>query len=61
MEMSSFWVKNLTSNISMMLANIIRRNCLTEFCSNYIDDIIVFSQTFEEHLEHLQILFEKFE
>lgn len=36
------------------LANIIRRNNLQDFCANYIDDILIFSKNFEEHLEHLK-------
>ena len=38
------------------LANSIRRSKLQDFCTNYIDDILVFSKTFEEHIEHLERL-----
>ena len=30
-----------------------------KICLNYIDDIIVFSQTLEEHLLHLKIIFDR--
>ena len=29
------------------------------FCMAYIDDIVVFSKTFEEHIKHLQLVFDK--
>jgi hypothetical protein len=31
-----------------------------KFCSTYIDDIIVWSQTFEEHLNHPSQIFDRF-
>ncbi|HYN44763.1 MAG TPA: RNase H-like domain-containing protein, partial [Candidatus Limnocylindrales bacterium] len=31
-----------------------------KFCIPYIDDIIIYSQTFEEHIEHLKQVFEQF-
>jgi len=30
-----------------------------DFCVNYLDDIIVFSETFEDHVSHVEQLFEK--
>ena len=35
-------------------------NMRFKFCIPYIDDIIIYSQTFEEHLEHLKKVFEQF-
>ena len=32
-----------------------------EFCLVYLDDIIIFSPTFEKHLEHLELVFERLE
>ena len=39
-----------------MLANTFRRNGLAEFCINYIDDILVFSETFGQHIKHIEQL-----
>ncbi|CAI6372396.1 unnamed protein product [Macrosiphum euphorbiae] len=39
-----------------ILSNIIRKYELTIFTVNYIDDILIFSKTFEKHLEHLKKL-----
>ena len=32
-----------------------------KFCLAYLDDIIVYSSTIEEHIEHLQIVFKRLE
>ncbi len=34
--------------------NCLKRNGLDDFCVNYIDDILVFSRTFAEHLGHIK-------
>ena len=34
--------------------NEVLRECLDEFASVYIDDILIFSESFEEHLQHLR-------
>lgn len=38
------------------LTNILRKYKLMNFCICYIDDILIFSKTFEEHLEHIDSL-----
>ena len=40
------------------LSTLIRKNKLNDFCVNYIDDILVFSKTFEEHLRQIELLIE---
>ena len=41
------------------------QNCLGElnltYCLLYLDDVIVFSRTAEEHLQHLHVLFDHFQ
>ncbi|KAK2577718.1 hypothetical protein KPH14_012879 [Odynerus spinipes] len=49
-----FGLKNSPSIFQRILSNILRRNNLSAFCINYIDDIIIFSKSFEEHMGHLQ-------
>ena len=51
-----FGLKVSPAIFQRILTNIIRKNHLTEFCMNYIDDILVFSKTFEEHMLHTKRL-----
>lgn len=38
------------------LSSIIRRHDLSKFCMNYIDDILIFSKSLQEHLRHIELL-----
>ena len=51
-----FGLKNSPAIFQRILSGIIRRNKLSDFCVNYIDDVLIFSRTFEEHLQHLELL-----
>ncbi len=51
-----FGLKNAPAIFQRILSGIIRKNNLSEFVSNYIDDILIFSRTFDEHIEHLELL-----
>lgn len=51
-----FGLKTSPAVFQRILAGIIRRNKLGNFCCNYIDDILIFSKTFEEHIQHLKAL-----
>lgn len=42
------------------LTNKILKGLTGKFCAIYIDDVIVWSKTFEEHLDHLSQVFERF-
>lgn len=51
-----FGLKITPAIFQRILRNIIRRNKLGSFFFNYIDDILIFSVTFEDHLEHIDKL-----
>ena len=51
-----FGLKISPAIFQRLLANTLRRNGLTEFCINYIDDILVFSETFDQHMKHIEQL-----
>lgn len=51
-----FGMKTSSAIFQRILAGIIRRNGLSGFCVNFMDDILVFSDTFEEHLRHIELL-----
>lgn len=49
-----FGLKIASPVYQRILSGIIRRNNLDKFCVNYIDDILIFSKNFNEHLEHIE-------
>lgn len=49
-----FGLKNAPATFQRILSNIIRRNNLDDYCINYIDDILIFSQNWEDHLKHIK-------
>lgn len=51
-----FGLKNAPAIFQRTLSNIIRRKGLDDFCINYIDDILIFSRSWEEHIEHIERL-----
>ena len=51
-----FGLKISPAIFQRVLANTLRRNGLAEFCMNYIDDILVFSETFDQHIKHIEQL-----
>lgn len=52
-----FGLKTSPAIFQRIMCNIIRKNKLGDFVVSYIDDILVFSKTFAEHIEHLTQLF----
>ena len=40
-----------------ILSGIIRKYNLSAFCINFIDDTLIFSKSFKEHIQHLRLLF----
>lgn len=53
-----FGLKTAPAIFQRILSTIIRKHKLSDFTVNYIDDILVFSETFEKHIEHLSLLLE---
>jgi len=51
-----FGLKTAPAIFQRILSNIIRKHKLAEFCVNYIDDILIFSRDFTEHISHLSKL-----
>lgn len=49
-----FGYKNSPAIFQRILSNIIRRNGLQEFCVNFIDDILIFSKSWYEHIQHIE-------
>lgn len=52
-----FGLKSAPAIFQRVLAGVIRRNKLNEFAVNYIDDILVFSKSYEEHVKHVELVF----
>lgn len=53
-----FGLKTSPAIFQRILSNIMRKHGLTEFAVNYIDDILLFSKSFTEHISHLTKLLE---
>lgn len=53
-----FGLKTSPAIFQRILSGIIRKHKLSNFTVNYIDDILIFSETFEEHINHLTKLLE---
>ena len=53
-----FGLTNAPSTFERLM-EIVLRGLTWKICLIYIDDIIVFSKTFEEHLQHLELVFQR--
>lgn len=51
-----FGLKTSPAIFQKILCNIIRKHKLSDFTVNYIDDILVFSKSFEEHIKQISQL-----
>ena len=49
-----FGYRNASAIFPRILTGIIRKRKLEKFCVNFIDDILIFSKSFEEHLSHIK-------
>ncbi len=53
-----FGIKIASPTYQRIMSGIIKRNDLDKFCTNYIDDILIFSPSFDEHVEHIERVFQ---
>lgn len=53
-----YGLKTSPAIFQRILSNILRKHRLTDFTVNYIDDILVFSNSYTEHINHLTQLLE---
>jgi hypothetical protein len=51
-----FGLKVSPAVFQRILSGIIKQRNLSKFAVNYLDDILVFSRSFEEHIQHIQLL-----
>ena len=58
MDLSTVWSKNITSDIPKNNVQHNKKIKLSDFTVSCIDDILILSKTFSEHIEHLSKLFE---
>lgn len=52
----AFELKIAPSIFQRILSSILRKYNLSSFTVNYIDDMMIFSRTYEEHLEHIRLV-----
>ena len=53
-----FGLKTSPAIFQRILSSILRKHKLTKFTANYIDDILIYSPTFEEHIRHIEQVLE---
>lgn len=53
-----FGLKNAPSTFQRVMDNVLKEY-LNEFCLVYMDDVIVFSKSLQEHINHLRLVFQK--
>ncbi|GBP09690.1 hypothetical protein EVAR_76656_1 [Eumeta japonica] len=53
-----FGLKTSPAIFQRILSNILRKHNLTGYAINYIDDILIYSTTFEEHIRHIRNVLE---
>ena len=57
-EVMPFGLCNAPSTFERLMENVLR-GLQWQICLVYLDDVIVYSHTFEEHVERLQLIFER--
>ena len=56
-----FGLKTSPAVFQRILASILRKAGLSDFAVNYIDDVLVFSKTYEEHMRHVMLVLKALE
>lgn len=56
-----FGLKGAPSTFQKLMIQEVLYGYLHHFSQAYLDDVIVYSETFEEHLHHLRLIFERFQ
>ncbi len=54
-----FGLKNAPAVFQRLMQQVLRRLNPDPFVSVYLDDILVFSRTFDDHVHHLQLVIER--
>lgn len=54
-----FGLKNAPITFQCLMSQVVLRGYINKFCIVYLDDIIVYSRTWKEHLYHLALIFER--
>ena len=57
-NVASFGLATAVSTFQYLMSKVL--TSLSNFAFIYLDDILIFSKTYEEHLQHLHSVFEKF-
>jgi len=51
-----FGIKTAPAVFQRVLSGILRRKEFESFCVNYLDDVLIYSHSFNEHVKHLQMV-----
>jgi hypothetical protein len=51
-----FGYKNSAMIFQRIIRTILQKHSLTEFSDNYLDDILIHSKTFDQHLKHIELV-----
>ena len=54
-----FGLKTATNTFQTLMAQIVLQGLLNECCLVYLDDVIIFSKNWKEHLHHLSLVLER--
>lgn len=58
-KVMSFGVTNSPVSFQRYINDVLGRDCLDNFVIVYVDDILIFSETLEEYVQHVWIVLER--